>query len=74
METKPKRLQFHNYKQSCGNCGLWLYENDDVVYVPTQGLVNSTYFHTNPEGCQSASERVEAVIMPNSKKGFRNDG
>lgn len=68
-----KKYQSGNYYRTCGNCGLFLRENDEIVFVPSLSSVKggytptgSNYFHKTPEGCANASNRP--VIIPQGYK------
>ena len=62
-KKKRKRYHVHNYYKSCGNCGLWLYADEDVTVVTGfMGPTDSAYFHTTYEGCMEASDRYNNKI------------
>ena len=55
-----KRFHVHNMYKSCGNCGMWLYFDEDFFRIEgTFSTVDSGYYHTDYKGCQEATERYE---------------
>ena len=72
-QAKKKKFKVHNYERSCGNCGLGLMEDEDIIFVPAMSSksgqfspAGSNYFHRLPEGCAAASNRP--VIIPQGYK------
>ena len=61
-----KKFKVHNYTRTCGNCGLGLREDDEVIFVEQSVRSGSNYFHKEPEGCAAASNRP--VIIPQGYK------
>ena len=68
-----KKYQHGNYYRTCGNCGLFLRESDEISFVPAlssvkgrYAAVGSNYFHSTPEGCANASDRP--MIIPQAYK------
>jgi hypothetical protein len=69
VKKKRKRYSVHNYYKSCGNCGLWLYTDEDITFVSgSLGPTDSAYFHTTYEGCVEATDRLR------SKVGLHREG
>ena len=74
-KKKRKRYHVHNYYKSCGNCGLWLYADEDVTVVPGfMGPTDSAYFHTTYEGCLKATELLRSKISFRKKGSVVNYG
>jgi hypothetical protein len=72
---KKKREKFavHNYVKNCGNCGITLYEDDRIVYMPA-GVTESSWFHEDYHGCQDALDRINAQIKLHRRKQVKNYG
>jgi len=61
-----KRYKVHHYNRSCGNCGLGLREDDEIIFVEQSIRSGSNYFHKHPEGCANASDKP--MIIPQGYK------
>lgn len=66
MTQARKKFSTHNYTRTCGNCGLGLLAEEDVIMVQQSERAGSKYFHRLPEGCAAASNRP--VIIPQGYK------
>ena len=60
--SKRKRFKVKNYPKSCGNCGLFLYEDDKVIRVNGFSIVDETYFHKTYAGCVAATNYIKNRI------------
>ena len=63
-----KKYQSGNYYRTCGNCGLSLREDDEIIFVEQSIRSGSNYFHKHPEGCANASDKPML-----SRKDIRQD-
>lgn len=54
------RFQVHFVNKSCGNCGLWLYEDDEIIHIDGKwSPSDSGYYHSDYHGCQKANDAFE---------------
>lgn len=60
-KTKRKRFSVHNYYKTCGNCGLWLYTDDDIIFINTVAT-DASHYHATYEGCLEATDKLKSKV------------
>jgi len=73
-KKKRKKFAVHNYAKNCGNCGMNLYEDDEILYAPVPGITESSYFHKTYRGCEAASEQHNLQMKIHYRKQAKYSG
>jgi len=73
-KKKRKKFAVHNYEKNCGNCGMALYEDDEMMYAKVPGITESAYFHTTYKGCEKASELHGLRMKIHYRKQAKHSG